>query len=339
VNYRLWRTVVLFDAYKALYALLIYFLLKQDIAHSDGTTVQVLHEPGRDAKTKSCEWLYRTGRYSEYPIVIYEYQETKGQVHPEAFLKDFKGYLQTDGDQSYHSLPPDIVVVGCWSHCRRYWEKLYESLPEPSRKGSDAERGLVYCNLLFWLEYEYRDMEPDERREQRLKFSKPVSDDFFEWASTLHPLPKSLMGSAVTYALSQRKYLENIYLDGRLDLSNNAAERAFKPFVQGRKAWLFSNTPNGAEASSIFYSIVETAKENGLNPYQYLKFLLEKLPTAKYSDLETLLPWSEGIPDYCRVPFKESNVKTEKPKYFSKKGTLHQALLKLRERYHKSASP
>jgi len=317
-----------------IYSLLISFLLKENICHADETTVQVLHEPGREAKTKSYEWLYRTGRASEHPIVIYEYQRTRNQEHPKEFLKGFKGYLHTDGYQAYHNLPPDVIVVGCWSHARRYWEKLYESIKNvAARDGSVAERGLVYINLLFALEYEYLGLSPEKRREKRLKCSKPVSDDYFEWVETIHALPKSLLGEAVTYSLLQRKYLENIYLDGRLELSNNAAERSVKPFVQGRKQWLFSNTPNGAESSSIYYSIVETAKENNLNPYQYIKFLLEKLPRAKASEVETLLPWSESLPDYCRVPVKESNIKPEKPMYSSKKGPLYNALQKLRDRY------
>jgi len=323
----------------AIYSLLITFLLHEDIGHADETTVQVLHEPGRDAKTKSYEWLYRTGRSSKHPIVIYEYQETRKQDHPKAFLKGFKGYLHCDGYQCYHNLPPDIIIVGCWSHARRYWEKLYESIKDiDARNGSNAERGLVYINLLFWYEHEFRDLNPDERFKKRLEFSKPVSDDYFDWVGTVNALPKSLLGEAVTYSLSQRKYLENVYLDGRLELSNNAAERAIKPFVQGRKVWLFSNTPNGAESSSIYYSIVETAKENALNPYQYVKYLLEMLPTANTSDLEALLPWSESIPDHCKVPVKKANAKPERPMYYSKKGSLHDALNKLREKYRKKDS-
>jgi len=147
----------------------------------------------------------------------------------------------------------------------------------------------------------------------RLEKSKPVADAFFAWIATLGALPQSLLGKAVGYAQSQREYLMNVFLDGRLELSNNRAERSVKTFVMGRKAWLFSNTPNGAEASSIMFSIVETARENGLKPYEYVKYLLEKLPSAKTSELETFLPWSESIPDYCRVPVKpdpEKHAKT-----------------------------
>ena len=318
----------------SIYSMLIDYLLKENVIHADETTVQILHEPEQSAKTKSYEWLYRTSGSTEHPVVIFEYKETRQQDNPKAFLKDFKGYLHADGYQAYHNLPPDIIVVGCWAHARRYWEKLYETISDAKDKdGSDAERGLVYINLLFMFENEFRDLTPEERYEKRLEYSKPVSDDFFDWVGTIKPLPKSLLNEAVYYSLSQRKYLENIYLDGRLELSNNRAERSIRPFVQGRKQWLFSCTPNGAEASSIYYSIIETAKENNLNPFQYIKYILEKLPSAKSSDLEALLPWSESLPDYCRIPAKASNVKPESPIYISKKGSLYQALLKLREKY------
>ena len=316
-----------------LYQLLISSLLGGDVAHADETTLQVLHEPGRAAQAKSFMWLYRTGGCSERPVVIYEYRETRKQDHPKAFLKGFKGYLHTDGYQSYHNLPPDITVVGCWANARRRWEKLYESIAKDRRDGSNAERGLVYCNLLFALEWEYRGLEPDDRRCRRLECSKPVSDEYFAWVGSLNALPKSLLGDAVGYSLSQREYLENVYLDGRLELSNNLAERSIKPFVQGRKQWLFSNTPNGAEASAIIYSIMETAKENHLNPFQYIKHLLETLPSAKTGELGMLLPWGEGLPDICHTPKKESDAKPEKPRYLTGKGRLHQVLLSLREKF------
>jgi transposase len=317
----------------AFYMLLITFLLNEEVLHSDSTSVQVLHEPQREAQAKSTEWLYRSGIFSEHPVVIYIYREGQKQDHPSIFLKNYKGHLHCDGEQGYHKLSPDIIVAGCWSHCRRYFEKAYEALPKNKRDGTDAELGLVYCNLMFWLEYEYRSLQPDEILEKRLKFSKLVSNDFFKWAGSLEVVPKSLLGQAAHYALAQREYLENVYRDGRLELSNNLAERSIKAFVQGRKAWIFSNTPNGAESSSIFYSIIETARANNLHPREYLQYLLEKLPTTEHSDMQTLLPWSESLPDYCRVPVKSSNKKPEKPKYFTAKGSLHLALLKLREKY------
>ena len=286
----------------AVYTKLIDFLLKETVLHSDETTVQVLREPSRSAVSKSYEWVYRTSGHSKHNIVIYDYQQTRKQEHPQAFLRDFKGFLHTDGYQVYHNLPPDITIVGCWAHARRKWENLLKSIHADKRKGSDAEHGLMQINRLFDLERAFKKLTPQQRYEQRLEKSKPIADAFFAWADKLGALPKTPLGEAVNYTLSQRKYLENVFLDGRTELSNNRCERSVKPFVMGRKAWLFSNTPDGAHASSIMYSIVETAKENALNPFQYIKFLLEALPTATTANLEPLLPWSPDLPEYCYAP-------------------------------------
>jgi len=286
----------------AIYLLMISFLLREPVLHADETTYQVLREPGRRPQTKSYEWIYRTSGCAKHPIVIYEYQETRGHEHPEKFLKDFKGYLHTDGYDGYHDLPGDITVVGCWFHTRQYWEKLLKSMPKDKRAGSAAAQGLAYIEKLFAFEREWKNLTPEERLQKRLTKSKPISDAFFTWAASLGALPKSLLGQAVHYALSQRKYLENIYLDGRLECSNNRAERTVKSFVIGRKNWLFAATPEGAKASSVVYSIIETAKENGLRPFQYMQYLLETLPNTTTGNLEALLPWSEKLPADCRIP-------------------------------------
>ena len=292
----------------SIYEQLKHHLLQETVLHSDATTVQVLREEGRVATTKSCQWVYRTSGASNKRIVLYEYTQTKGHQHPKKFLADFKGYLHADGASVYHKLPPDIVIAGCWAHARRYFESIVKSLPEDKRKDSDAAIGLGFINALFKLERDFEKLEyectsllPKKRYLARLEKSKPISDAFFTWAYNLNPLPQSPLGKAINYALSQRKYLENIFLDGRLELSNNRCERSVKPFVMGRKAWLFNNTPEGAEASSMMYSIIETAKENGLHPFHYIKFLLEALPNSNYSDIDNLLPWSEVLPDWCRM--------------------------------------
>jgi transposase len=288
-----------------IYCMLKTFFLKESVAHADETKVQVLHEPNRAPQSQSYEWVYRTSGCSEHKIVIYEYTETRHQKYPKEFLKDFKGFLHTDGYQGYHDLPADITVVGCWFHSRQYFENLLKIIPKDKQKGSDAERGIAYINKLFDLERKFKNLSPEERYKKRLEESKPIADAFFTWVSGLGALPKSKLGEAVHYALSQRKYLENFFLDGRLELSNNRCERSVKRFVMGRKAWLFSNTPDGAVASSIMYSIVETAKENGLRPFHYIKFLLETLPNSTTSNLEELLPWSDSLPDWCRTPKKK----------------------------------
>jgi transposase len=164
-----------------LYLILIYsmlktFFMKESVAHSDGTHTQVLREPGRKAQTKSCMRVYRTSGFSERKIVIYEYTETKGQEHPQRFLTDFKGYLHTDGEEGYHNLPSDIVIVGCWAHLRRYWENLLKTIPEEKRKGTDAERGVAYISQLFLFEREFEKLTPEERYKKRLEKSNGVSD-------------------------------------------------------------------------------------------------------------------------------------------------------------------
>jgi transposase len=287
-----------------IYLLMISYLLKAPALHADETTVQVLREYDRPAQRKSYEWVYRTSGSAEHQIIIFEYKETRKQEHPRAFLRGFKGLLHCDGYQVYHGLPVDIIIIGCWAHARRKWENLLKTLPEDKRTGSEAERGLFYINLLFEYEREFYDLTPEERYIKRLEISKPVADEFFAWVDTLGALPKSPLGEPVHYALSQKQYLMHVFVDGRAELSNNLCENSIRPFVRGRKAWLFSATPDGAYASSVIYSIIETAKENGLHPYHYIKFLLETLPNIKNSELDAFLPWSKSLPDYCYTPLK-----------------------------------
>ena len=227
--------------------------------------------------------------------------------HPQKFLKNFSGFLHTDDYEGCHNLHDGVTVVGCWAHARREFENIWKIIPEEKRKGSDADTGLRYINALFKLEREFTkaNLTSVQRFTARLEKSKPVSDAFFAWAENLGALPKSPLGKATGYALNQRKYLENVFIDGNLELSNNRCERSVKPFVMGRKAWLFANTPAGAEASSVMYSIIETAKENGLHPFLYMKFLLEILPSMNTGDnIDALLPWSDSLPDWCRSPSK-----------------------------------
>ena len=218
---------------RAIYNLLIKYLLAESLLHADETSVQVLREPGRDAKSKSYEWVYRTSGYANHRIVIFDYKETRQQEHPKEFLKEFKGFLHTDGYQVYRKLPSDITIVGCWAHARRPWENLLKTIPENKRKGSEAETGVAYINRLFELERAFMEFAPEKRYQQRIEKSKPIADAFFEWAKNLQFLPKSLLGKAANYALSQKQYLENVFLDGRLELSNNRCERSVKIFCYG----------------------------------------------------------------------------------------------------------
>lgn len=277
-------------------------LLTHEVLHADETTLQVLRESGKTAQSKSYMWLYRTSGDTKTPIVLYEYQPNRRAEHPEAFLKDFTGYLHADGYDGYHRLPESIVVVGCWAHLRRKFDEALKSLPEKDREGSKAMPGKRYCDKLFELERAFADLPPDRRFEYRLEKSKPLLDEFYAWVYSSNEPPKTGLGKALYYALSQREYLEGYLLDGRLEISNNRAERSIKPFVIGRKNWLFANTPKGARASSVIYSIAETAKENMLKPFEYLAFLLRTLPNAKMSELDPMLPWGDKVPEICRMP-------------------------------------
>jgi len=270
-------------------------LKKEEALHADETVLQVLNEPGKNANTNSYMWLYRTSGDTKHPIVLYEYQPTRSSSHPKKFLEGYKGYLHTDGYAGYHNLSEDIIIVGCFAHVRRKFDEALKSMPKESQNGSLSEKGLNYCNELFKLERDFIDLSFEDRYKKRLELSKPIFDDFYRWVTSVKALPKSTLGTAINYVKEQKPYLENIFLDGRLELSNNRAERSIKPFVIGRKNWLFCNTKKGANASSVIYSIIETAKENKLNPFKYMKFLLERLPNISISQISELLPWNVSL--------------------------------------------
>lgn len=280
-------------------------LLRHDIIHADETSLQVLHEPGRAADTESYMWLYRTGR-DVHPIVLFEYQTTRARKHPQKFLEGFKGYLCTDGYQSYEGLL-DIVNVACLAHARRKWDEALKSLPkEVKDKPCAAKEGLDFCNRLYRLEHELKDVTPEERYKVRLEKSKPILDEFYKWLKFQRPriTPKSTTGKAITYCLNQWEKLNGYLLDGRLYCDNNISERSIKGFVISRKNFMFCNTPNGATASAIIYSVIETARANNLKPFEYLTYLLKMLPNVDVKDqsvLDSLMPWSIEIPKSCRL--------------------------------------
>ncbi len=263
---------------KPVYEQLIRRLLREDILHADETTVQVLHEDGKEAKSKSYMWLYRTGAGAKSHTVIYEYRPDRKSENPRRFLKEFHGYLHGDGYSGYHSLPDRITVVGCHAHARRKFDEALTALPPKAREGSIAEKGMQFYSRLFELEKKFADLSPEERYSARLKESRPVLDAFYAWVYSVNVSYKTAAGRAIQYMKDQRKYLENYLLDGRLEMTNNLAERSIKPFVTARKNFLFSNTASGAESSAVIFSLIETAKANGLVPYDYLRWVLRKAP-------------------------------------------------------------
>jgi transposase len=291
---------------KRVYDLMHLALLGHTFIHADETEIQVLCEPGKKATSKSYMWLYASGTFG-VPIFLYEYTRSRSANHPKEFLCGFRGHLQTDGYGGYNHVE-NVTIMGCFSHARREFVDILKALPE----GADVTKTLAYdavayIDSLFALERSYAGMTPDERLAARREKSLPVLEAYHEWllAKKKSALPASKIGHAINYSLNQWDKLKVFCQNGEVDLSNNRAERGIKPFVMGRKAWLFAKMPAGAEASAIVYSIVETAKANGLNPFRYLEHLLAALPNVMPGDDESvgrLLPWSDSLPDDVWTP-------------------------------------
>ena len=189
-------------------------------------------------------------------------------------------------------------MVGCWTHARRKFDEAMKSLPKGKAKNSSAAQGLAYCNLLFKIEEGLTGLPPKERYDQRLEQAKPVLDALLAWANTRTAAPKSSLGKALSYLKEQWPYLLNYLKDGRLELSNNRAERSIKPFVIDRKNFLFANTPSGAKSSAVIFSLIQTAIENGLDPYRYLTWLLSSAPEMELAQpdvVRSLLPWNAPV--------------------------------------------
>ena len=288
-----WLLRVAEDWLEPVYERMKALLLEHKVLHADETTLQVLREPGKTAQSKSYMWLYRTSGDAVHPIVLYEYQPSRKAEYPAHFLDGWSGYLHADGYDGYHKLPDEITVVGCWAHLRRKFDEALKIVPEKGRENSLALVGKRYCDQLFALERGFENLPSEQRFNKRMESSNPLMEELFGWANTCKAAPKTPVGKAVYYAISQRKYLESCLMDGRLEISNNRAERSIKAFVIGRKNWLFANTPRGANASAVIYSIIETAKENGLRPFEYFCYVFKTAPNLDLHNtqqLDTLLP-------------------------------------------------
>ena len=293
------------DWLKPIYDSLHRQLLERVVAHADETVLQVLREDGRPAESDSYVWLYRTSCDAKHHIVLYDYQPSRSGDCARAFLDGFKGYLHTDGLRGYHQkLPPEIAVIGCWAHARRKFDEAIKIVPEKSRKTSPAAEAILQLGQIYKLEEEFRELPTDDtfkaRFEARQERSKPLIEAFYAWCESQKAMPKSPLGKAVKYCFNQRFWLEKFLLDGRLEIDNNRAERSIKPFVIGRKNWLFSNTPGGARASAVLYSVIETAKENGVDPFSYLVHVFRCAPNWNILNdpeaLERLMPWNFTLP-------------------------------------------
>ena len=297
---------------KGVYENLHQELLKSTCLHADETRLQVLKEKGRRPQQQSYMWHYASGHLEPKQILLYEYQPGRQAKHPIAFLEGFQGYLHSDGYQVYHKIP-GIVSVGCHAHARRMFVDTMKGLSSKAVQTKNLTmEGFMFFQELADLEQQYKDMTPENRYEARLKASKPKLEALKAWLIKARGIvaPKSSLGKAIAYSLNQWNHLIAYLQDGRLEMTNNRAERGIKKFVMGRKAWLFSDTERGAEASEVIYSIVETAIANDLHPYEYLKYLIEILSQHKQTPekLAEVMPWSSKLPDHVRVVYRQEEI-------------------------------
>jgi len=262
----------------------------------DETTVQVLGERDRDNGSKSYMWVMRGGD-PQHPVVLYQYHPTRSQKVPALYLEDYQGYLQTDGYSGYDAVGQSerIVHVGCWAHARRKFDEASGS----TKKAGAAEQAIASIGKLYRIERQLRKQLNEQQisREDfvrlRLERVTPVLTSFKKWLSAKEKtvVPSSLLGKAVSYTLGQWHKLERYLELDYLTPDTNKVENAIRPFCLGRRNWLFSGSPKGAHAAAALYSLIETAKANGIEPYRYLRHIFEQIPIAhEPEDLEALLP-------------------------------------------------
>lgn len=276
-------------------------LLENPVIHADETVVQVLKEPDKPATSKSRMWVYASSDTSARPVRYFEYQPDRSGKRPVAFLKGFKGCLVTDGYAAYEQVP-DVILCSCWAHMKRKWR---EAMPSgATTKNSKAAIGYEYCNKLFALERKFADLSDEERKYARQAKAEPLLEAYWLWLKNVHPEKGSKLEEAVTYANNQKEKLSRFLEHGEVPISNNFAENAIRPFVLGRKNWLFSDSVKGADSSAVVYTLVETAKANGVDPFAYLLNLLSLLPSLGKNpfneELDELLPWHLTMQHYLR---------------------------------------
>lgn len=264
----------------------------------DETTVQVLKEPGRSPTSKSYMWIFRGGD-PERPALEFRYHPGRHGEIAEEYLGDYRGYVQTDGYSGYDFLDrrSGIVHLGCWAHVRRKFVDVIKATGglRSKKKTGVAEEAVERIRDLYVIEHEAKDakLDPDGIVRLRQEKAAPLLEEMHGWLEELsrETPPRSLLGKAIAYALGQWPRLRHYHKDGRLRPDNNLAENAIRPFVVGRKNWLFSGNAAGAKASATLYSLIETAKANGLEPYWYLRHVFERLPQARTEEqLRALLP-------------------------------------------------
>lgn len=267
---------------------------EQSVLHMDETPLQVLNEPGKTAQSQSYMWLMATSQAS-VPIVLYHYSASRSGDTPRKLLEEFSGALMVDGYEGYNGVCVEnqLIRLGCWAHARRKFIDAQRQQPKGKTGKADMALGLI--QKLYAAEKISKDKTFDERFKIRQVQSKPVIEKLKQWLEkTLQNTPpKTTLGKALYYLHNQWPRLVAYLEDGSLPIDNNRAENSIRPFVIGRKNWLFSSSQAGARASANLYSLIETAKANNLEPYAYLKQIYTLLPQAEtLEDIDALLPWN-----------------------------------------------
>jgi transposase len=260
-----------------------------DYLNMDETRVQVLHENGKTAESLSYMWV--RARPGPDPIILFDYDPTRSGTVPVKLLQDFRGSLQVDGYDGYNDIESHegIIRYGCMAHVRR---KFFDAA-KTSKKPGIGNKAIAHIRKLYRIEDEIKGKPPDERKAVRQIKSKPILDEMRTWLTEVLSSvpPQSLTGKALNYAHNEWKYISGYVSDGRIEIDNNYVENFIRPFALGRKNWLFSDSVAGAKASAVLYSLVVSARANGIEPYSYLKHIFSKLPLAKtIDDIEALLP-------------------------------------------------
>jgi transposase len=276
--------------------LLIDHLHRQPYLHLDETTLQVLDEPGKAAQSKSYMWVMTGSQHP--PACVFHYADNRGQQVPLQLLSEDNTAIMVDGYEWYQKACDDygIIRLGCWAHARRKFKEAMDV--QPKGKTGKANQGLAFIQKLYAIERRIKDEPPDSRYAIRQAEAKPILDDLKEWMekSLLAVPPKMAIGKALVYLNNQWDRLVRYIDDGQYPIDNNAAERTIRPFTIGRKNWMFSKSQAGATASANLYSLVETAKANKVNAYEYLRLVFAHLPNAKsVEEVEQLLPWNTAL--------------------------------------------
>lgn len=287
-------------------------LLKSKLIHCDETPFK-MPDNGRGPNSKDYMWVYHTSeRYGGPSIFIYDYQPTRKAENPRNFLDGYEGILMTDGYQVYHTLaeerPDELKVAGCWAHAKRKFAEIVKSVGAKTSNGIIADKANRRIAAIYHIDNMYNGSSLEERLDNRKNSVKPLVDEYFAWLKTLHGSleidQSSKTAKAINYSINQEPYLRLFLTDAMIPLDNNDAERSIRTFCIGKKNWQIIDSKRGAEASAMLYSIAETAKANGLKPYEYFQYVLDQmllhLDDRLESYIQDLVPWSDKLPESCK---------------------------------------